>query len=57
MAGSRKCFDIFELPERRGINRRISEESLMALFPCSFVTQQGLIGEEFVRILRLRIRE
>ena len=36
MAGSRKCFDIFELPQRRGINLRISEESLMALFSCSF---------------------
>jgi len=33
-------------PTRLGINRRISEESLMALFSCSFVTQRGLIGED-----------
>ena len=41
------------MPPRRGINRRISKESLMALFSCSFVTQRGLIGEELFRVLRL----
>ena len=35
----------------RGAYRCISEESLMALFSCSFVTEQGLTGEESIRIL------
>jgi len=38
---------------QREVNRCISEESLMTLFSCSFVTQQGLTGEELIRVLRL----
>jgi hypothetical protein len=45
---------VFAVPQWRGINRHISEESLITLFSSSFVTQRGLIGEKFIRILRLQ---
>jgi hypothetical protein len=39
-------------PQRRGMKCHVSEESLIALFSSSFVTQRGFIKEAFKRVLR-----